>query len=1133
MQSLVLLFVLLNISCATHHSLCLSSSFALKNSSIEPLPLSFRHFAVPNTLETLLDPCTLSKNDVIDVSLFEDVSFTLLVDFQESNNISCCTAFGYDINNPSLRFSLSRTDKEFLFLLPHYNLSSNSLSVFKIFSSTSSDFVIVSESLPDEEVDSNEPDFIQVPSLDDFTQPLISSSFPTSSSDEPTTISIMVVYTSRARNWANSRGGITNIINNVVAESNMVFSNSNVGARLDLVYSGEIAYTETGNSVTDLYRLTFHRDFDPWSAERDTGGYHMDSVHSLRSIHGADLVVLLTETGNSAGVAWATMTPLSWIGFSVDRIDQIIGSPPRFVFVHELGHNLGAGHHAKQNFQPGPQMFSYSAGWRWFDSNNKARVTVMSYDHGRFYADGVSGTMMPHFSNPNVYFNGFSTGHVTEADNARTIQQTKIPTSNFYEPLSTSLGLSSSSFASLSPSPTISPWFGTVVGGQTVIRSGHLDHVTSSKLSLTITGPTAVSFNLRSSSERNYDFVSFYINNELKFRTSGNTDWQNFEEIVTDTSVLFSFEYSKDESVSHFDDCGYISAFSFDSVYTVSFSTDGSEGTSLSSSATQFIKRGGSTVAVEAFEGNAFRFSHWLINSVPMNHGETSLIISNLQHDTSVVAIFVPLTVTVTYSAGSGGLITGDASQTIPYLGTTTEVLAVANIYYEFSNWSDGLLSESRFDENVDSIVEYIANFERTHFMIEFLIEGNGTLTGSTSQIVPKYQDGEQVEAISDEDFVFLHWIPNICSASTCLITNISSDITLTAVFGSLYLTVTIKDGDNGSVEGGLEQILLRGESSSEFSAVPAFGHEFLSWSDGVTNNPRRIENIQQDFYLTPIFGLISYRLTFTPFFGGKIVGEPIQNVPFNSSSSLVTATAYPGFKFSGWSDGTSSPQLVLYHVSDDVSLCASFHVSLTAVVLAVGVVAVFCSCCCYGCCKSKPNKPILVTSVPESPLEELPQFSFVPLINPVPDVYIPSILVETYVPPVESEFVTSCSEEATDAVPSTLLLEYVCEDSLSTELPTVGSTVSVHFSLLSSEGEVLQTSRDEEEFVFELGAANVLPCFNDAVAQLLPGQRARFDCSSSCIDVVDHLPDLKHELMDGVFLDLELISIVSFHSFE
>ena len=99
--------------------------------------------------------------------------------------------------------------------------------------------------------------------------------------------------------------------------------------------------------------------------------------------------------------------------------------------IHELGHNLGCHHHKQQNYQPGPGLYGYSAGWRWIGAGGTYYCTVMTYTEGIYFPDGHNAIRLPFFSNPNVYYGGYQIGDVTDGDNARTIRNIRTVISGY------------------------------------------------------------------------------------------------------------------------------------------------------------------------------------------------------------------------------------------------------------------------------------------------------------------------------------------------------------------------------------------------------------------------------------------------------------------------------------------------------------------------------------------------------------------------------------------------------------------------------------------------------------------------------------------------------------------------------
>ncbi len=80
----------------------------------------------------------------------------------------------------------------------------------------------------------------------------------------------MVVYTPKARINASGQAGIESKIANAVAMANQAYLNSQIDMQLNVVYTGEISYAETGNTSTSLTNLAGINDGQ------------MDAVHALR-----------------------------------------------------------------------------------------------------------------------------------------------------------------------------------------------------------------------------------------------------------------------------------------------------------------------------------------------------------------------------------------------------------------------------------------------------------------------------------------------------------------------------------------------------------------------------------------------------------------------------------------------------------------------------------------------------------------------------------------------------------------------------------------------------------------------------------------------------------------------------------
>lgn len=235
--------------------------------------------------------------------------------------------------------------------------------------------------------------------------------------DDIATITVLIAYTPRARIWANTNaGGIENVIAQAMENTQLALYESKTKTTLEMVYAAEVAYTESGSSSRDLRRL-----------QKPDDGY-MDEVHIWRDRYRADLVALLTDTSDIGGIAYqldrASGDPE--YAFSLTRVQQ---TATTYTFAHEIGHNMGMGHHKAQLPETEEQvhggLFAYSAGWRWVGNDGNFYSTIMAYPEGRYYEDGIGSKNLPYFSNPQVHYDNKPTGDFIDGDNARTLREVR------------------------------------------------------------------------------------------------------------------------------------------------------------------------------------------------------------------------------------------------------------------------------------------------------------------------------------------------------------------------------------------------------------------------------------------------------------------------------------------------------------------------------------------------------------------------------------------------------------------------------------------------------------------------------------------------------------------------------------
>jgi hypothetical protein len=242
--------------------------------------------------------------------------------------------------------------------------------------------------------------------------------------DDPVIIDLLFVYTPAAEQWALNDSRVTDIydlIDQALQRSNTTMENSCTGITFNIVYEHLTDYVET-NTSEDLYRIT-----DPWD------GY-MDEVHVLRDLYYADEIVFIPEVDFTGGVAWLLDDEDGfWDDYYAVALSRVQQSSWTYTVVHEIGHNMGCGHHAEQLYQAGPGLFYFSSGWRGIINGDKV-CTVMTYESGSYFDDGQTHVRIPYFSSPEIIIDGVPIGDPVTADNVLTLKRTKTAVANYRNP---------------------------------------------------------------------------------------------------------------------------------------------------------------------------------------------------------------------------------------------------------------------------------------------------------------------------------------------------------------------------------------------------------------------------------------------------------------------------------------------------------------------------------------------------------------------------------------------------------------------------------------------------------------------------------------------------------------------------
>jgi len=141
--------------------------------------------------------------------------------------------------------------------------------------------------------------------------------------------------------------------------------------------------------------------------------------------------------------------------------------------------------------------------------------------------------------------------------------------------------------------------------------------------------------------------------------------------------------------------------------YTLTY-TAGANGT-ISGTSPQTVNHGSDGTAVTAVPDTGYHFVEWSDSVATATRTDT-----NVTADISVTASFAINEYTLTYTAGTGGTISGTTPQTVNHGSDGSAVTAVPDTGYHFVEWSDSVATATRTDTNVTADISVTASFAPT-----------------------------------------------------------------------------------------------------------------------------------------------------------------------------------------------------------------------------------------------------------------------------------------------------------------------------------------------------------------------------------------------------------------------------------
>ena len=289
-----------------------------------------------------------------------------------------------------------------------------------------------------------------------------------------------------------------------------------------------------------------------------------------------------------------------------------------------------------------------------------------------------------------------------------------------------------------------------------------------------------------------------------------------------------------------------------------------------------------------------------------------------LTQDTAFTALFAKNEYVLSVETANSTMGSVAGGDTAEYLDTLI-LTAIANYGYHFTQWNDGNMDNPR-TVVVTRDSTFTAMFAENPY--EVIVTSNDTVMGTVGKMPAThvYLDTVTLTATPNYGYHFTAWSDGVTDNPRTFI--LTQDTIFIALFdrNEYTLTLTVNDAALGTVDGAGNYLYL--DTALLTATCTAEHYHFVQWSDGVTDNPRQYI-VTEDDTLTAIFDIDTFHVAVESDNADYGYVEGDGDFTYGAEA-VATATAYDGYRFVSWSDG-STDNPYTFVVTQDTILVATF----------------------------------------------------------------------------------------------------------------------------------------------------------------------------------------------------------------
>lgn len=314
----------------------------------------------------------------------------------------------------------------------------------------------------------------------------------------------------------------------------------------------------------------------------------------------------------------------------------------------------------------------------------------------------------------------------------------------------------------------------------------------------------------------------------------------------------------------------------------------------------------GQTVTLTAVPGADASFTGWGGAASGMDNPVEVV----MDADKTVTATFKDNVYTLTLSADptDKGSVAANPQKDKYYDGEVVLLTPNPAPGYKFAGWSGDLTGNDVPGElvmNQDSTVTATFIPGETYTLTINIAGGDGSVIPNPSKTEYGYNETVTLDAQAGPGFEFVSWSGDYEGTDNPTTVTITKDMVITANFaGEGVYSLTIVPSTNGAITVDPVRDLYAQNEQVTLTPVPALGYMFSGWGGDAsgTDNPLVLtmtgdKTVSATFTLAP-----NYTLNLSANGPGSAAVDPSETEFIAGTTVTLTATAAPGYVFTGWS---------------------------------------------------------------------------------------------------------------------------------------------------------------------------------------------------------------------------------------